>query len=102
MFVFPCTKCPVQYCVNCMLTAASDTPTCVECDKNFLLQSDNSTGTPIQKCIRNANYCPPFCQCDSIEAIQAQNCTRCTDPLYILTKEAGLSDFARCVRSDLL
>jgi len=69
MFVFPCTKCPVQYCVNCMLTAASDTPTCVECDKNFALQSDNSTGTPIQKCIRNANYCPPFCQCDSIEAI---------------------------------
>ena len=85
-----------------MLTVGSETPTCVECERNFLLQTDNSTGIPIQKCVRNSNYCPPFCTCDTIESINAQNCTRCVDPLYVVTKEAGLSDFPRCVRSELL
>jgi|Laugresu1bdmlbsd_1035121.scaffolds.fasta_scaffold23488_1 hypothetical protein len=29
------------------------------------------------------------------------NCTRCNDTNYVVVKEAGISNFGRCVRSDL-
>jgi transcription elongation factor Elf1 len=46
---YSCRACNVQYCTNCMLTIANgvETTNCLECERNFALNTDNSTGTPV-------------------------------------------------------
>jgi hypothetical protein len=83
-----------------MLTTVNgvETTNCIECERNFALSTDNSTGTPIQRCVRSSTFCPNFCICDFGGTM---NCTRCNDTNYVVVKEAGISNFGRCVRSDL-
>ena len=46
---YSCRACNVTYCTNCMLITLNgvETTNCLECERNFVLTTDNSTGTPV-------------------------------------------------------
>ena len=73
---------------------AGNVVTCTECEANFLLVNDMTTGSLIQSCQRSSIYCPSFCVCDFGGTM---NCTQCNQTGYGLVKELGISNFSQCV-----
>lgn len=52
--VYTCQACPLPGCTNCYINVtAGYTVTCTECENNFLLVNDMTTGTLVQSCQRS-------------------------------------------------